>query len=108
MGYGFFEPCIVYGFYEKNQTKIICSDFIEKHNLERYALYTNKGECFNFVYGKSCKSIEDMNTIDTAHVYKIFEMVSKKSEYVSPSFLLALSGNLITTGYNQYDPESDS
>ena len=107
MGYGFFEPCIVYGFYEKTQTKLISYNFLEKYDLERYALYTNKGECFNFVYGKSCKSIEDMNTIDTAHVYKIFDLVSKKGDFVGPKFMLALSGNLHNR-CEEYDPESDS
>lgn len=106
MGYGFYEPRIVYGFYEKNQTKLISYDFLEKYDIERYALYTNKGSCFGFIYGKSCESIENMGTIDTVHVDTIFDYVSKYGEYVTPRFMLALSGNL-TSEYGEYNPEKN-
>ena len=33
MGYGFFEPRIVYGFVEIDQTKLICRDFLEEHEI---------------------------------------------------------------------------
>lgn len=110
MGYGFFEPGIVYGFYEENQTKLLCQEFLEKYDLEKYALYTNKGECFGIIYGKSCKSIEDMNTIDKIKVDKVFDIVSKKGKFVydAPKIMLALSGHINTSGYDKYDPESDS
>jgi len=104
MGYGFFEPCIVYGFYEKEQNKIICWDFLEEHELHRYIKYTNKGGCFGFVYGISCNSIEEMNTIDKTNVDKVFELLSKKDEYVPPKLMLALRGNLDTSGYSEYYP----
>jgi len=84
MGYGFFEPCIVYGFYEKDQNEIICWDFLEEHEVDRYIKYTNKGGCFGFVYGISCNSIEEMNTIDKTNVDKVFELLSEKDEYVPP------------------------
>ena len=107
MGYGFFEPRVVYGFFEENQTELICSSFLEEHNLERYALYTNKGSSFGFVYGKSCNKLEYINTIDKIIVEKVFEIVSKigKHVYVAPNFVLALSGNGIDNSeYGEYDP----
>lgn len=105
MGYGFFEACIVYGFYEKDQTKIICGDFLEDHELYRYCKYTNKGGCYGFVYGTACKSIEEIDAIDKTKVDKIFELVSKKGEYVSPKLMLVLRGHLDTSAYDEYYPE---
>ena len=104
MGYGFFEPCIVYGFYEKIQNEIICWDFLEEHEIYRHIKYTNKGGCFGFVYGISCDSIEEMNTIDKTNVDKAFELLSKKDEYFAPKLMLALRGDLDTSEYSEYYP----
>ena len=102
MGYRFFEPCIVYGFHETQQTKILCSEFLEKHDIERYALFTHNGKCFGILYGKSCKSIEDMNEIDTSTVDSVFALVSKRGEYNAPKIMLALRGHLTLSEYDTY------
>jgi len=44
MGWGYYAPCIVYGFNEKNQEKILSYDFLGNYDLERYGLFTNKTE----------------------------------------------------------------
>jgi len=105
MGWGYYAPCIVYGFNEKNQEKILSYDFLGKYDLERYALFTNKGACYDFIYGKSCASLEDMKSIDTSIVDKVFEIVSKYGEYNPPKFMLALHGNLGISDTLEYNPK---
>ena len=73
--------------------------------MERYALFTNKGACYDFIYGKSCASLEDMKSIDTSVVDKVFEIVSKYGEYNPPKFMLALHGNLGISDTLEYNPE---
>ena len=104
MGYGFLEPCIVYGFYETQQTKILCPAFLEAHKLERYALFAHKGKCFGYIYGKSCKTIEDIHAMDTTTVDNVFAFVSTKGNYVSPKCMLALRGDLTHSDYDTYTP----
>jgi hypothetical protein len=108
MGWGFYAPCIVYGFREKDGDRIIDYDFLGKYDLERYALYTNKGMCYGFVYGKSCPSLETMDTIDKSLVDTAFANASKYGEYVAPTYILALHGNIVISGYIEYNPESSS
>jgi hypothetical protein len=45
-----------------------------------------------------------MNTIDKTNVDKVFELLSKKDEYVPPKLMLALRGNLDTSWYSEYYP----
>ena len=89
---------------KKKQEKILSYDFLGKYDLERYALLANKGECFNFIYGKSCASLEDMKSIDTSVVDKVFEIVSNYGEYTPPKFMLALHGNLGISDRLEYNP----
>lgn len=104
MGYGYYEPRVVYGFYEEDQTKLISGDFLEEHDIELYFRYANKGGGFGFIYGISC-SLEETSKIDKAKVDKVFELVSDKGKYVyvAPKFMLGLIGDH-NTDYDRYDP----
>ena len=104
MGYGYYEPRVVYGFYEDDQTKLISGDFLEEHDIELYFRYANKGGGFGFIYGISC-SLEEMSKIDKAKVDKAFELVSDKGKYVyvAQKFMLGLIGDR-NTDYDRYDP----
>ena len=106
MGWGFYAPCIVYGFREKDQTRILSYDFLGKYDLERYALFTNKGGCYDFVYGKSCVKLEEISTIDKSLVDIAFQNASKYGEYTEPAFMLALHGNISVGECVEYNPEA--
>jgi hypothetical protein len=50
MGWGYYAPCIVYGFNEKNQEKILSYDFLGNYDLdvsdnEPEEIYTNCDGC---------------------------------------------------------------
>ena len=108
MGWGYYAPCIVYGFQEKQQEKIMSYDFLEKYDIERYALRTNKGECHGFIYGKSCETLETMESIDKNIVVRAFEIASQYCECTATTFLLALHGNLHVPEQSQYNPEFET
>ena len=108
MGWGYYAPCIVYGFKEKDQKTIVSYDFLGKYDLERYALFTNKGSCYDFIYGKSCESLETMDSINKKVVDDVFEIISKYGDYTTPTYMLALHGNIHVPENIQYNPESAS
>lgn len=104
MGYGFFEPRIVYGFVEIDQTKLICRDFLEEYELNLYCQYTNKGGCFGFIYGISCNSLEEIITLDKEKVDNVFKLLTekRKDSYVAPKIMLGLIGDMDTSEHDEY------
>lgn len=105
MGWGFYAPCIVYGFREKVQNRILSYDFLGKYDLERYALFANKGECYDFIYGKSCEKLDAISTIDLTLVDIAFQNASKYGEFTEPAYMLALHGNM-SGEFEEYNPEN--
>ena len=104
MGYGFFEPRIIYGFVEIDQTKLICRDFLEEHELDLYCQYTNKGGCYGFIYGISCCSVEQITTLDKEKVDNVFKILTetRKDSYVAPKIMLGLIGDMDTSEHDEY------
>jgi len=104
MGYAFFAPQIVYGFVEIDQSKLICRDFLDEYELNLYCKYTNKGECFDFIYGISCDSLEEISTLEKEKVDNVFRILNekRKDSYVAPKFMLALTGNMDTSEHDEY------
>lgn len=104
MGYGFFEPRIVYGFFEIDQTKLICRDFLEEHELDLYCQYTNKGGCFGLIYGISCSSLEEISTLDKEKVDNVFRILNekRKDSYIAPKLMLGLTGDMETSEHDEY------
>jgi len=104
MGYAFFEPRIVYGFVEIDESKLICRDFLDEYELSLYCKYTNKGDCFGFIYGISCNSLEEINTLDKEKVDKVFRILNekRKDSYIAPKFMLGLTGDMNTYGHDEY------
>jgi hypothetical protein len=104
MGYAFFAPQIVYGFFEIDQSKLICRDFLDEYELNLYCKYTNKGECFDFIYGISCDSLEEISTLDKEKVDNVFRILNekRKDSYVAPKLMLGLTGNMVTSHYDEY------
>ena len=106
MGYAFFAPQIVYGFVEIDQSKLICRDFLDEYELNLYCKYTNKGECFDFIYGISCDSLEEISTLekDKEKVDNVFRILNekRKDSYVAPKLMLGLTGNMETSHYDEY------
>ena len=104
MGYAFFAPQIVYGFVEIDQSKLICRDFLDEYELNLYCKYTNKGECFDFIYGISCDSLEEISTLNKEKVDNVFRILNekRKDSYVAPKLMLGLTGNMVTSHYDEY------
>jgi len=104
MGYAFFAPQIVYGFVEIDQSKLICRDFLDEYELNLYCKYTNKGCCFDFIYGISCDSLEEISTLEKEKVDNVFRILNekRKDSYVAPKFMLALTGNMDTSEHDEY------
>jgi hypothetical protein len=104
MGYAFFAPQIVFCFVDIDQSKLICRDFLDEYELNLYCKYTNKGECFDFIYGISCDSLEEISTLEKEKVDNVFRILNekRKDSYVAPKLMLGLTGNMETSHYDEY------
>lgn len=109
MGWGYYRPCIMYGFKEIESNQYndqICYEFLEKYEIECYASFSNKDHAHEIIYGLVCESIEKMNEVDKNKIEEVYKIVSNFREYEKPSFHLALIGDTDRGHLPAYNPEN--